>query len=103
MAKIDRTDLAQLERWHETLARARYEDSILLAPDGMSALKLPHLTGVVLRDRGLWTIAQIQRRVADDTIGDVPRIGRGREKEICEALARWGRSRSDALGYRDDG
>jgi hypothetical protein len=86
----DRMDIAEMERWHEVLAQSWRQQAIIGAPDGMSALDLPHLCGVVLVDRGLWTVASIQKLVADDTIGDIPRIGKGREKAIREALAAWG-------------
>lgn len=88
---IDRTDIARLEKWHETIALVRHENAVRGAPDGIRALGLPHLLAMVLVDHGLDTIAKIQRRVADDSISDVPRIGKGREKALREALAAWGR------------
>ena len=74
---------------------------VICSPDGIGSLGLPSRLSYALQDADVLTIAGVQRRVADDSIGDLPRIGRGREKVLREALARWGRERGEALGYRD--
>ena len=98
--KIDTTNLAGLEQWHEFRAELEQQTNVVTAPDGIKALGLPSRLSFALQDAGVLTIASVQRRVADDTIGDVSRIGKVREKVLREALTRWGRGRSEALGYR---
>jgi hypothetical protein len=100
----DRTDPAQLEQRNELFAGMLHQAEVTSAPNGIGALDLPHLLAMVLVDHELWTIAQVQKRVADDTIGDVPRIGKGREKVLREALASWGEEHTAerALDELDD-
>ena len=87
---IDRSDLAQLERHNEWRAASEHRTNVVTAPTGISALRLPPRLSFALQDADLLTIAEVQRRVADDTISDVRRIDKGREKVLCIALAAWG-------------
>jgi hypothetical protein len=101
MAKTDRTHPTQLEQRNEIVAEMLHQAEITAAPDGIGALGLPARLAYVLIDAGVLTIAAVQRRVADDSIADLKGIGRGREKVLREALARWGRERSEAHSYRE--
>ena len=63
---------------------------------------MPRRLTYALIDRGLLTIASVQRLVADDSIGDVSRIGKGREKVLREALARWGQEHTAERALAED-
>jgi hypothetical protein len=96
--------LARLEQRHEFRAELEHRTNTVTAADGIKALDLPPRLSFALQDADLLTIASIQRRVADDSISYVRRIGKGREKVLREALARWGQEHTAerALAELDD-
>jgi hypothetical protein len=83
-----------LERGSVWARQRERRAAIAAGPGGVDALGLPHGVRQPLVDAVVLTIEDVQRRVRDGSIGDVPNVGPSRLEILREALARWERERS---------
>jgi hypothetical protein len=69
--------------------------AIMRAEGGVSTLGIPMPIQRPLREAGVLTVAEVQRRFADGSIADVSGLGQSRLRTLQAALSRWARAEGD--------